>query len=140
VSAFRAVDLSDRSELAFGRGAWLGCERAATVDLLQVVEGGLLAQVPEGRRALAEEYLRNWFASLSESERRGVRLNVETGDPFAVIIEQAQERHADLVLLGEPAKKGLKELFVGTTTERMVRHSNRPVPHRLPPSRRPRRP
>jgi nucleotide-binding universal stress UspA family protein len=52
---------------------------------------------------------------------------VETGDPFAVIIEQAREQNADLVVLGEPGKKGLKELFVGTTAERVIRHSDRPV-------------
>jgi hypothetical protein len=68
-----------RSELAFGRGARLGRERAATVDLLHVVEGGLLAQVQERRRALAKEYLRQWFESLPKTERRGVRLNVEPG-------------------------------------------------------------
>jgi nucleotide-binding universal stress UspA family protein len=122
-----ATDLSDRAERAFERGARLGRERAATVDLLHVVEGGLLAQVQERRRALADEYLRAWFAGLPEAQRSGVRLNVETGDPFAVILEQAVERKADLVVLGEPGKRGLKELFVGTTAERVVRHSDRPV-------------
>jgi nucleotide-binding universal stress UspA family protein len=122
-----ATDLSDRSERAFDRGMRLGREHAATVDLLHVVEGSPLAQIQERRQALAEEYLREWFASLPEAERSGVRLNVERGDPFAVIIEQAQERNADLIVLGEPGKKGFKELFVGTTAERVIRHSDRPV-------------
>jgi nucleotide-binding universal stress UspA family protein len=122
-----ATDLSDRSERAFDRGMRLGREHAATVDLLHVVEGSPLAQIQERRQALAEEYLREWFASLPEAERSGVRLNVERGDPFAVIIEQAQERNADLIVLGEPGKKGFKELFVGTTPERVIRHSDHPV-------------
>jgi hypothetical protein len=40
-----ATDLSDRSERAFDRGIRLGRERAATVDLLHVVEGGLLGHL-----------------------------------------------------------------------------------------------
>jgi nucleotide-binding universal stress UspA family protein len=122
-----ATDLTDRSERACERGIRLARERAATVDLLHVVEEGLRAQIQERRRALAEEYLREWFASVSETERPGVRFSVETGDPFAVIIERAQERNAGLIVLGEPGKKGLKDLFVGTTAERVVRHSDRPV-------------
>jgi nucleotide-binding universal stress UspA family protein len=122
-----ATDLSDRSERACERGIRLARERAATVDLLHVVEGGLKAQVQERRRALAEEHLRDWFVSVPETERPGVRFSVETGDPFAVILERAQERNAGLIVLGEPGKKGLKDLFVGTTAERVVRHSDRPV-------------
>lgn len=122
-----ATDLSDRSERACERGIRLARERAATVNLLHVVEGGLRAQVQERRRALAEEHLREWFASVPETERSGVRFSVETGDPFAVILERAQERNAGLIVLGEPGKKGLKDLFVGTTAERVVRHSDRPV-------------
>jgi nucleotide-binding universal stress UspA family protein len=118
-----ATDLTDRSERACERGIRLARERAATVDVLHVVEGGLRAQVQERRRALAEEYLREWFASLPETERPGVRFSVESGDPFAVILERAQERNAGLIVLGEPGKKGLKDLFVGTTAERVVRHS-----------------
>ena len=69
-----ATDLSERSERAFERGARLVRERAAIVEVLHVVEGGLVAQVQERRRALADEYLREWFASLPEEERAGVRI------------------------------------------------------------------
>ena len=122
-----ATDLSEQSGRAFERAAQLGRERGATLALLHVVEPGLVAEVRERRHAFAEEYLRDWFAKLPEADRSGVRFNVEIGEPFAVIIEQARERDADLIVIGEPGKKGLKEFFVGTTTERVVRHSDRPV-------------
>jgi nucleotide-binding universal stress UspA family protein len=86
-----------------------------------------LAPFQERSRALADEYLREWFKSLPETEQSGVRLNVETGEPVSIILERACEQNADLIVLGEPRKKGLKELFVGTTAERVVRHSDRPV-------------
>ena len=90
-------------------------------------QGGLVAQVQERRRALADEYLREWFASLPEEERAGVSLDIETGDPLAVILERAREQSADLIVLGEPGKQGLKEFVLGTTAERVVPHSDRPV-------------
>ena len=57
----------------------------------------------------------------------GVRFNVAVGEPVAGILDEAHERNADLIVLGEPGKKGLKEYFVGTTAERVARHSDRPV-------------
>jgi nucleotide-binding universal stress UspA family protein len=120
-------DLSERSQRAFERAAQLSRDGRATLAVLHVVEGGLVAGVRERRHAVAEEYLREELAKLPEANRSGVRFSVETGEPFAVIIEQARERGADLIVVGEPGKKGLKELFVGTTTERVVRHSDRPV-------------
>jgi nucleotide-binding universal stress UspA family protein len=122
-----ATDLTERSERAFERAAQLCRDGRATLALLHVVESGLVAAARERRHAFAEEYLREWFAKLPEADRTGAGFNVESGEPFAIIIEQARERGADLIVVGEPGKKGLKELFVGTTTERVVRHSDRPV-------------
>jgi nucleotide-binding universal stress UspA family protein len=121
------TDLSERSERAFQRVAQLGRDGRATLAVLHVVEGGLIASVRERRRAVAEEYLRDTVAKLPEAARSGIRFSVRGGEPFATIIEQAREQTADLIVVGEPGKKGMKELFVGTTTERVVRHSDRPV-------------
>ena len=78
---------------------------ALTGDL-HVVEGDLVAQVQERRRALADEYLRERFASLPAEERAGVSLNIETGDPFALILERAREQSADLIVLGGARQAG----------------------------------
>jgi nucleotide-binding universal stress UspA family protein len=119
------TDLSDRSERACERAIGLGRERAATVELLHVVEEGLVVQLRERERALAEEYLRDWLVSLSQADRPGAKVAI--GHPLAGILDEAHEQNADLIVLGEPGKTGLKELFVGTTAERVARHSDRPV-------------
>ena len=121
------TDLSDRSERACERGVRLGRERAATVELLHVVEEGLVVQLRERERALAEEYLRNWLVSVSQADRSRVRCNVAIGNPLAGILDEADDQNADLIVLGEPGKTGLKELFAGTTAERVARQSDRPV-------------
>ena len=121
------TDLSDRSERACERGVRLGRERAATVELLHVVEEGLVVQLRERERALAEEFLRDWLVRLSQADRPGVRCNVAIGNPLAGILDEADDQNADLIVLGEPGKTGLKELFAGTTAERVARQSDRPV-------------
>jgi nucleotide-binding universal stress UspA family protein len=95
--------------------------------VLHVAEAGLSVAIRDRRRALAEESLRDWYAFLPESDRGAASLLVEIGEPFAVLLAQARERDTDLIVLGEPGKKGLKELFVGSTTERVIRHADRPV-------------
>jgi nucleotide-binding universal stress UspA family protein len=121
------TDLSERSERAMARAAQLGQANHATLTVLHVAEAGLSVAIRDRRRALAEESLRDWYAFLPESDRGGASLRVETGEPFTVLLAQARERNTDLIVLGEPGKKGLKELFVGTTTERVIRHADRPV-------------
>ena len=121
------TDLSERSERAMGRAAQLSRANHAAFTVLHVAEAGLSVAVRERSRALAEESLRDWYAFLPESDRGAASLRVETGEPFAVLLARARERDTDLIVLGEPGKKGLKELFVGTTTERVIRHADRPV-------------
>jgi len=121
------TDLSERSERAIARAAQLSRANHATLTVLYVAEAGLSVPVRDRRRVLADESLRDWYAFLPESDRGAASLRVEIGEAFAVLLTQARERDTDLIVLGEPRKKGLKELFVGTTTERVVRHADRPV-------------
>jgi universal stress protein E len=121
------TDLSERAERAMARAEQLSRANRATLTVLHVAEPGLSISLRNRDRALAEESLRDWYAFLPESDRAAASLCVETGDRFAVLLAQARERNTNLIVLGEPGKKGLKELFVGTTTERVVRYSDRPV-------------
>ena len=121
------TDLSERAERAMARAEQLSRANRATLTVLHVAEPGLSISLRNRDRALAEESLRDWYAFLPESDRGAASLCVETGDRFAVLLAQARERNTNLIVLGEPGKKGLKELFVGTTTERVVRYSDRPV-------------
>jgi nucleotide-binding universal stress UspA family protein len=121
------TDLSERSERAMARAAQLSRANHATLTVQHVAEPGLSVAARERRRVVAEEGLRDWYAHLPEGDRGAASLRVETGEPFAVLLAQARERDADLIVLGEPGKKGLKEFFLGTTMERVIQHSDRPV-------------
>ena len=46
---------------------------------------------------------------------------------FKEVSDVAEEHHADLIVMGSHGSSGLTEIFVGSNTEKVVRHSNIPV-------------
>jgi nucleotide-binding universal stress UspA family protein len=122
-----ASDLIDRSCLALGRAIQLKRASAAALTLLHVIKPGLTEELEHNRRAAARATLETHLSQASHEELRRVIIEVLVGDPVSTIVAGAEARGADLIVLGEPAKRRLKELFVGTTAERVVRDSQRPV-------------
>lgn len=122
-----ATDLIGRSDRALVRAIQLKRELAATLTLLHVVEAGLPPELAQSRRAESIAILEARMLEVSEGSLRHVVIEALVGDPFATIVGEAEARNADLIVLGEPGKQRLKDLFVGTTTERVIRHSERPV-------------
>jgi nucleotide-binding universal stress UspA family protein len=118
-----ANDLTAKSLFALERAMQLKGQWKAGLTVLHVVEPGFSTSLQERRQAEALEALEHWRSCLTEAERDDVLLDVAVGEPFAVIAE----KQTDLVLVGQPAKRGLRELFAGTTVERVVRFGDRPV-------------
>jgi nucleotide-binding universal stress UspA family protein len=122
-----AADLTGRSVYPLQRAIQLRAESDCQVTVLHVVEHGLTAGITERRRAEALSEFENWQRSLNEATQPGVRANVVVGDPFEAILEALRSQKADLAVIGGPGKCGLKELFTGTTAERVIRFADQPV-------------
>jgi nucleotide-binding universal stress UspA family protein len=121
------TDLTGRSVYPLQRTMQLRAESDCQVTVLHVVEHGLTAGITERRRAEALSELETWERSLTEATQPGVSVDVVVGDPFAAILEALRSLKADLAVIGGPGKRGLKELFTGTTAERVVRFADQPV-------------
>ena len=52
---------------------------------------------------------------------------VEDGSPHAVIVRRAEERKADLVVVGDRGATGLSRSLLGSVAERVLRHAHCPV-------------
>jgi len=50
-----------------------------------------------------------------------------TGDPFKIIVDEADRVEADLIVMGAHRKRLLADVFTGTTVERVIRLGSRPV-------------
>ncbi|MEL7004474.1 MAG: universal stress protein [Bacteroidota bacterium] len=52
---------------------------------------------------------------------------VQIGNPYPTIIETIEEKNIDLVIMGTKGASGLKEVFIGSNAERVVRFAKCPV-------------
>lgn len=78
----------------------------------------------EDRRANRQETLERYLA---ESGHSGMGAHTIIGDPGTEITKYADSVKADLVLMPSHGYHGLQRLVLGSTTERVIRHSNSPV-------------
>ncbi len=54
-------------------------------------------------------------------------VKVEPGTAHNLLIEMAKESDIDLIVIGAHGRSGFRQMFIGTTTERVVRKSSCPV-------------
>ena len=65
----------------------------------------------------------------AKHKAKGVRIktSVEYGNPTMAVLSFAESKKADLVVMGTKGATGLKEIFIGSNTEKIVRGSKVPV-------------
>lgn len=123
-----ATDLSPCADLALQRAIRLAREHHAALSVLHVVDEDLPSSLAEVTKAGAERIIRDRLAALPDSEQVEVVVKVASGKPFRSILAQAVEEKAELIVLGlHHHEGGLKEMFRGTTAERVIRIGNVPV-------------
>jgi universal stress protein E len=120
-----ASDLTQRSTVALARAVNLKEQLGAHLTVLHVLDAVTAPDRSEQLRRQAVERLQAQVRSVIQDEPRRVWMKVLEGEPDKTIIGEVTD--TDLVILGDGRKPGWRERFVGTTTERVVRMSERPV-------------
>jgi nucleotide-binding universal stress UspA family protein len=119
-----ATNLTERSERALARALQL---KSDALILLHVVPAGLPPELAAEQQKAAETFLAHRLR-YEGSERASDRShNVLTGSAFSTIIAEAISSAAELIVIGKPGTRPFSELFTGTTAERVIRFSDRPV-------------
>lgn len=126
-----AVDGSDEARRAARRGLGLGQVFDANVDVLSVVEQKALrltetsdekAQLREqGEEALAE------IEELASEFGQSVTKKLAEGKPAVQICTYADEKDADLIVVGRQGLTGLGRRLLGGVTEQVLHRSDIPV-------------
>nr|WP_213546293.1 universal stress protein [Vannielia litorea] len=119
-----ATDLSERSDRALRRAFRLAEEMDAELTVLTVVDEDLPEKIATVMAAEAEAQLVAQCGTISE---RKAAIRVETVEPVAAITTSASSIDADLLVLGVHRPRPFWDIFTGTTMERIVRASERPV-------------
>lgn len=128
-----AMDLGPMSDRAFERAFQLAQQRHAALTVVHVIDEQVLGYEEKVGDlapllvARAEEKLRRHWITRREAEAHQPRLIVKIGSPWEDILGVAAEISADLIVLGLHRINPLKDIFIGTTAERLIRHSTVPV-------------
>jgi len=120
-----ATDFSARSERALSRALELA--QGGRLTVLHVMKPELPDDLAQVWRNGAQAYLDKRLADDAAIGSADVEGVVVTGDAFGAIIGEAAGRRAGLIVIGAPASRGYADMFVGTTSERVIRFSNTPV-------------
>lgn len=122
-----ATDFSTRSQRAVRRAGLLARDSNAELTLVHVADDDQPSAMLELERREAQRYLEEQMDSIAEL--RGLHCNsaVVAGNPFDGILKAAEAHSVDLVVMGAHRKQLLRDIFVGTTIERVIRTGPRPV-------------
>ncbi|MBM4355882.1 MAG: universal stress protein [Deltaproteobacteria bacterium] len=81
-----------------------------------------VTRVEDGVRRRVNELFER--AGLAEVDRRKVHVSIRGGKPWREILEFANEKQVDLIVVGSHGQTSFKELLIGSTTERVVRKAS----------------
>jgi universal stress protein E len=122
-----ATDFSTRSQRALRRAGLLARDTRAELTLVHVVDDDQPQDLIAMERREAERILAEQISAIAEFRSVQCRSMVATGDPFDVILRTAADLNADLIVMGAHRKQFLRDVFVGTTIERVIRTGPHPV-------------
>lgn len=132
-----ATDLSGPARHAVDRAARVARETHAPLCLLHVVPGDALAELHgwiggghAAERAMREEARERLQALAAElAEARGIATSIAMADGAVVdeLLRVAEREAAGLVVVGARGSGFLRRLVPGTTAERVMRRTTRPV-------------
>ncbi|MBX9840885.1 MAG: universal stress protein [Xanthobacteraceae bacterium] len=122
-----ATDFSTRSNRALRQAGLLAQSHDAQLHVLHVVDDDQPDELVRIERREAERLLIEQLGSMPELRGVRSRAMVVTGDPFDGILRAAGDVGADLVVMGSHRKQLLRDIFVGTTIERVIRKRAFPV-------------
>ena len=122
-----ATDFSTRSQRALRRAGLLARDSSAELTLVHVVDDDQPPDMIELERREAQRYLEEKTGTIAELRCLRCNTAVVAGDPFDGILKAAQAGSADLIVMGAHRKQLLRDIFVGTTIERVIRTGPRPV-------------
>ncbi|HLT76008.1 MAG TPA: universal stress protein [Ferrovibrio sp.] len=122
-----ATDFSERADRALRRATLLARQRGATITLVHVVDDDRPASLTDPEHARAAELAARQSRSVTETDGITCTSRIFLGDPSQAIRRAADEIGADLIIVGPHRRSPVRDAFVGTTAERTIRESTRPV-------------
>jgi len=122
-----ATDFSTRSHRALRQAGLVAQTADADLILVHVVDDDHPVDLVEIETREAGRILSEQIGAMSELRGAKCRPMVVAGDPFDGILRAAESIKAGLIVMGAHRKQLLRDIFVGTTIERVIRAGQYPV-------------
>lgn len=122
-----ATDFSTRSHRALRQAGLLARAHRAELHLVHVVDDDLPDDLVRMEEREAERVLVEQIGSMPELNEARCHPTVVRGHPFDGILRAAAATGADLIVMGAHRKQFLRDIFTGTTIERVIRGGKYPV-------------
>ncbi|MEO1019449.1 MAG: universal stress protein [Pseudomonadota bacterium] len=124
-----ATDLSARSDRALERALNLVGDQAGgrALTIVHVIDDDLPAALTDAQKTAAKELIERQTATIAQAKGADVEVEVISGRPYREILELSEKIEAEMIILGLHREDALKDMFRGTTAERIIRATNIPV-------------
>ena len=122
-------DFSPDSKLAFEYGLSLAQEFQAELCLSHVIKPSLYIEERQGIDQLRNRLKKKLDSMVPEGCRDWctAKTALLDGEPYIALMDYAKEQDIDMIVLGIRGHTLLEKLLVGSTTDRLIRHSPFPV-------------
>lgn len=121
-----ATDFSTRSDRALRRATMIAKLINATITLVHVVDNDQPLHLIDGQVNASWSMLEDSARTIGVFDGIPADARIVTGDAFSGILQVAEDVSADLIVVG-PHRRQIRDIFAGTTAERIIAHSTRPV-------------
>ncbi|MGF1624045.1 MAG: universal stress protein [Alphaproteobacteria bacterium] len=122
-----ATDFSPRSERALLRASLLAREASAALVIVHAIDDDQPPPLLAAAQREAGAQLDAVARGMGDADGPSCETHVALGFPFQAIADASARFAADLVVMGPHRRQALQYMFVGTTVERTIRLSRKPV-------------
>lgn len=122
-----ATDLSARSDRALERAVTLARELGAKLIIVHVVDEDLPATLADAQEKAAKREIKEHINKLTAGNEPHISIEVVFGRAYIDILEMSEKTEAEMIVLGVHREDALKDMFRGTTVERVIRAGNIPA-------------
>lgn len=123
-----ATDLAANSDRATERALKLAKETGAKLHIVHALPGYKAKKLASSLKEDTEDLIKGYVYDYKDSEGLNITINaLQGGETYAEILGHAKKIKADLIVMGMHGKTKIRDLFIGTTLERVVRKGVWPV-------------
>lgn len=122
-----ATDLSARSDRALERAVALAHDLDAELTIVHVVDDDLPVSLADMQQDVANNTIRDQVEKIAKGDAPNISVAVVFGKAYPEILEMSEKTDAELIILGMHREDAFKDMFRGTTVERIIRAGNVPT-------------